>query len=67
MLDSKTQHIRAQAVGAIEKAYWDDINAGGALSFPQPDIAAAVEQIDKSRGDLFGMHYSELVARNPAR
>ena len=29
-----------QTVRAIEKAYWDDINAGDVLAFPQPDIAA---------------------------
>ena len=62
MLNSKTQHIRAQAVGAIEKAYWEDINAGGVLAFPQPNIAAAVEQIDKSRRDLLAP-LTELVVR----
>ena len=62
MLNSKTQHLRAQAVGAIEKAYWEDINAGGVLAFPQPNIAAAVEQIDKSRRDLLAP-LTELVVR----
>jgi len=62
MLNNKTQHVRAQAVDAIEKAYWEDINAGGVLAFPQPDIAAAVEQIDKSRRDLLAP-LTELVAR----
>ena len=62
MLNNKTQHIRAQAVGAIEKAYWEDINAGGVLAFPQPNIAAAVEQIDKSRRDLLAP-LTELVVR----
>jgi hypothetical protein len=62
MLNAKTQHIRAQAVGAIERAYWEDINAGGVLAFPQPNIAAAVEQIDKSRRDLLAP-LTELVAR----
>ena len=37
LLKSRTQQIRDQAVGLIEKAYWEDINAGGVLSFPQPD------------------------------
>ena len=54
MLNSKVQQVRVQAVAAIEKAYWDDINAGGVLAFPQPNIAAAVEQIDESRRDLLG-------------
>jgi hypothetical protein len=62
MLNSKTQHLRVQAVGAIEKAYWEDINAGGVLAFPQPNIAAAVEQIDKSRRDLLAP-LTELVVR----
>jgi len=34
--------VRAKSIELIEKAYWDDINAGGVLSFPQPDIAAAI-------------------------
>ena len=46
------QKVRAQAVGVIEKAYWEDINAGGVLAFPQPNIAGAIAQIDKRRGDL---------------
>jgi hypothetical protein len=62
LLNTKTQHFRAQAVGAIEKAYWEDINAGGVLAFPQPDIAGAIEQIDKSRRDLLAP-LTELVAR----
>jgi hypothetical protein len=52
MLNSKVRRLRATAIGLIEKAYWDDINAGGILAFPQPDIAAAVERIDKGRRDL---------------
>ena len=52
MLDSKLQTVRARAVAVVEKAYWDDIDAGGALAFPQPNIAAAVAQIDGSRRDL---------------
>jgi hypothetical protein len=62
LVNAKTQHIRAQAVAAIEKAYWEDINAGGVLAFPQPNIAAAVEQIDESRRDLLAP-LTELVAR----
>jgi hypothetical protein len=52
ILNSKVQDVRARAVAVIEKAYWDDINAGGVLAFPQPNIAAAIEQIDQSRRDL---------------
>ena len=62
LLNSKVMRIRALAVGAIEKAYWDDINAGGVLAFPQPNIAAAVEHIDESRRDLL-KPLTELVAR----
>jgi hypothetical protein len=40
------------AVSAIEKSYRIDINAGGALAFPKPNITAAVDQIEKSRRDL---------------
>jgi hypothetical protein len=61
MLNNAVQTIRDRSVALIEKAYWDDINAGGVLSFPQPDIAAAVEQIDKSRRDLLAP-LTELVA-----
>ena len=52
MLNNKVQDVRARAVAVIEKAYWDDINAGGVLAFPQPNIAAAAEQIDQRRRDL---------------
>ena len=61
MLNSAIQTVRGRSVALIEKAYWDDINAGGVLSFPQPDIAAAVEHIDKSRRDLLAP-LTELVA-----
>ena len=61
MLTNAIQTVRARSIALIEKAYWDDINAGGVLSFPQPDIAAAVEQIDKSRRDLLAP-LTELVA-----
>jgi len=63
MLNNKVRHIRAEAVAAIEKSYWDDINAGGVLAFPQPNIAAAVEHIDERRRDLL-RPLTELVARN---
>ena len=61
MLNNAVQTVRIKSVALIEKAYWDDINAGGVLAFPQPDIAAAVEQIDKSRRDLLAP-LTELVA-----
>jgi hypothetical protein len=61
MLNNAVRNVRTKSIGLIEKAYWDDINAGGVLAFPQPDIAAAVEQIDKSRRDLLAP-LSELVA-----
>ena len=59
---SKLGPLRAQAVGVIEKAYWEDINAGGVLAFPRPDIAQAVASIDESRRDLLAP-LGELVAR----
>jgi hypothetical protein len=31
----KLQSFRAQAVDTIERAYWNDINAGGVTKFPQ--------------------------------
>ena len=61
-LNRAVREVRTEAVALIEKAYWDDINAGGVLAFPQPDIAAAVAQIDKSRRDLL-VPLTELVAR----
>ena len=45
-------NVRAKSIVLVEKSYWDDINAGGVLSFPQPDIAAAIEHIDRPRRDL---------------
>lgn len=45
-------NVRAKSIALVERSYWDDINAGGVLSFPQPDIAAAIEHIDKPRRDL---------------
>jgi hypothetical protein len=61
MLNHAVQAVRGKSVALIETAYWDDINAGGVLAFPQPDIAAAVAQIDKSRRDLLAP-LTELVA-----
>jgi hypothetical protein len=78
MVSSKVQHLLAEAVRSIEKAYWEDvfnrnswspsrrapkdINAGGVLAFPQPSIARAIEHIDEGRRDLLAP-LTELVAR----
>src|SRR5262245_319573 len=55
--------IRITSIALLEKAYWDDINAGGVLSFPQPDIAAAIDHIDKPRHDLLAP-LAEYLARS---
>jgi hypothetical protein len=52
LLNKVMKGSRAMSIRAIEKSYWTDINAGGALAFPKPDITAAVDQIEKSRRDL---------------
>ena len=57
--------IRSTSIALLEKAYWDDINAGGVLSFPQPDIAAAIEHIDKPRRDLLAPLTDYLARSNP--
>ena len=62
MLNNVMRSSRAMAVGSIEKSYWIDINAGGVLAFPKPDIAAAVDQIEKSRRDLLAP-LTEIVSR----
>jgi hypothetical protein len=62
MVSSKVRHLRAEAVRSIEKAYWEDINAGGVLAFPQPNIARAIDHIDEGRRDLLAP-LTELVAR----
>jgi hypothetical protein len=62
MVSNKVQHLRAEAVRSIEKVYWEDINAGGVLAFPQPNIARAIEHIDEGRRDLIAP-LTELVAR----
>ena len=49
---SAVKTVRSRSITLVERSYWEDINAGGVLSFPQPDIAAAVEHIDKPRRDL---------------
>jgi len=38
LLNKVMKSSRAMAVSAIEKSYWIDINAGGALAFPKPNI-----------------------------
>ncbi len=62
MLSNVVQRNRATALGSIEKAYWTDINAGGVLAFPKPDIAAAVDQIEQSRRDLLAP-LTEIMAK----
>jgi hypothetical protein len=52
LVGNAVSDVRSKSVALIEKAYWDDINAGGVLSFPQPDIAAAIDHIDRPRRDL---------------
>lgn len=52
LVSSAVSNVRSRSIALVERAYWEDINAGGVLSFPQPDIAAAVERIDKPRRDL---------------
>src|SRR5260370_24262636 len=44
LLNKVMKSSRALAVSAIEKSYWIDINAGRALAFPKPNIAAAGDQ-----------------------
>ena len=51
-VSEKLQSFKAQAISTIERAYWNDINAGGVLAYPQPDTAAAVDRIDNGRRDL---------------
>lgn len=58
-------NVRSQSIVLIEKAYWDDINAGGVLSFPQPDIAAAIERIDQPRRDLLAPVTEYLASAVP--
>jgi hypothetical protein len=54
---------RAAAVNAIVRSYWIEIDAGGALAFPKPNIAAAVDQIEKSRRDLIAP-LNEIVSQS---
>src|SRR5260370_19226015 len=62
LLNKAMEGSRAMAVSAIEKSYWIDINAGGALAFPKPNIAAAVDQIEKNRRDLLAP-LTQIVSR----
>jgi hypothetical protein len=57
--------VRAKSITLVEKSYWDDINAGGVLSFPQPDIAAAIEHIDRPRRDLLAPLAEYVAATIP--
>ena len=65
ILNNKVQQVRIQAVDVTEKAYWEDINAGGVLAFPRPDIAGAIEQIEKSRRDLLAPLADLIATRLP--
>jgi len=62
LLNKVMKGSRTEAVNAIEKSYWLDFNAGGALAFPKPNITAAVDQIEKSRRDLLAP-LTEIVSR----
>jgi hypothetical protein len=62
LLNKVMKGSRGMAVNALEKSYWIDINSGGALAFPKPNITAAVDQIDKSRRDLLAP-LTEIVSR----
>jgi hypothetical protein len=62
LLNTVMKGSRAIAISAIEKSYWIDINAGGALAFPKPNISAVVDQIEKSRRDLLAP-LNEIVSR----
>src|SRR5439155_21276903 len=53
--------VRTRSIVLIEK----DINAGGVLSFPQPDIAAAIERIDQPRRDLLATLTNYLASSIP--
>jgi hypothetical protein len=54
---------KAKAVRAIVRSYWTEINAGGALLFPKPNITAAVDQIEKSHRDLIAP-LNEIVSQS---
>ncbi len=52
MLNLAMKNVRSKSIDLIERQYWEDINSGGVLAFPQPDITAAIKQIDNKRRDL---------------
>jgi hypothetical protein len=62
LLSNAVGNFKGEAVASIAQSYWDDINAGGVLAFPRPDITAAVDHIDKSRHDLLAP-LSKVVSR----
>jgi hypothetical protein len=62
LLNKVMMGSRDMSVRVIEKSYWTDINASGALAFPKPDIAAAVDQIEKSRRDLLAP-LTQIISR----
>ena len=61
LVGNAVSEIKSRSIALVEKSYWEDINAGGVLSFPQPDIATAVARIDEPRRDLLAP-LSEYVA-----
>jgi hypothetical protein len=63
LLNKVLKCSRATAVSAIVRSYWIEINAGGALAFPKPNITAAVDQIEKSRRDLIAP-LTEIVSHS---
>jgi len=63
LLNKVMKGRRAMAVSALEKCYWTDINAGGALAFPSPNITAAVDQIERSHRDLLAP-LTEIVSHS---
>lgn len=63
LLSKALNGSRANAVSAMVKSYWIEINAGGALAFPKPNIPAAVDQIEKSRRDLIAP-LTEIVSQS---
>jgi hypothetical protein len=63
LLDKVLKSSRATVVSALVRSYWVEISAGGALSFPKPNITAAVDQIEKSRRDLIAP-LTEIVSHS---
>ena len=65
LVGNAVSNVRTKSIALVERSYWDDINAGGVLSFPQPDIAAAIEHIDKPRRDLLASLTDYVVSAIP--